>query len=1039
MNNCDIKDSPENTVQDSTTQSKVESSNKSEPIKDSSSRITNYPYLAKAQNLFDYFLIIGHELSDIQSECGYDIVNESIEKQDLIDKSEVINDCDTNEEFDKTKSLSVLNCISSVYCEQMIDENLIMSFIFPKTPPLRKMSSNKKVIVNYRTVTFFLNGDSVDGSNKNIFYGTALVFDEYFRNKNKEIIQIPKAFCIISQNPFFTLFNNILISVHKYFKEPSIKIPIEIILYNLINFIPNPLNNNYIFNCFHLNHQSASNEEQNGSSSNEIVNDNNSNTNVNVSVSLNETQVKKERTISKLKEINLHSDFYLYQISGYPFMDINMSEIFKIIPPQTIITIMILSFLEVDMLVFSEHLSQLNTFMYIISLLSYPCTDSTYFWHIISISLEDLKYEENNCKFVGKQTSVILGVNSSYDKKIDVTETFRYYIAVDIDNNDLEFKCRGDLVNDQNVQDILNICEYLKTLMENNETKENEKGFLASNVINLHKYLFNIYKSIPKDDKNIGIQNANFFEFDERIHKLNRSMQEAFYKFVLNILDVFHSDCSVKTNDNFDKQTKTPNENDSLSQNNNVIKTKHYIKYTPEFKRAETEIDKCFFNIVGETCKIRLFYNVFLIEHNTIDLYKLPFIFAENFILLRRLGLKDSTIKLFDIIDDFYLNYNDINFNSSDNNTSESFIQFDFANFIQRYNESFKQLFHEEIKLSSNVRAVKTHKIEYRYSRLELNNQIIYQYEHLLSNLNDDERNKIFPSLQHITSNKVKTSLFTKIYDSIEYSLINKVEFKYEDLIRFSLLIIISVISEFTDINDIMSLIMSQMELIKYSIRKYILIIFKIYNHLANKKINDMKIRDIAEAERLNYYLLSNFLSTKQILPDQELLEYMEKFAILEQKASQKNISSIPEEQPQETQKEVRSSGFFSRKEKKLEDSDSISCKLNFKKNIAYLENNALFDGDLYDNKKVKYIITYSIPKGKRKIDVPVYSPKKLYKECNFIVQQFLESDFDTDKIDKEKLINVLVVLRFYLKNLDEFKDVSCELFLKYLQTLLMQ
>ena len=35
---------------------------------------------------------------------------------------------------------------------------------------------------------------------------------------------------------------------------------------------------------------------------------------------------------------------------------------------------------------------------------------------------------------------------------------------------------------------------------------------------------------------------------------------------------------------------------------------------------------------------------------------------------------------------------------------------------------------------------------------------------------------------------------------------------------------------------------MSQMELIKYSIRKYILIIFKIYNHLANKKINDMKI-----------------------------------------------------------------------------------------------------------------------------------------------------------------------------------------------------
>jgi hypothetical protein len=79
------------------------------------------------------------------------------------------------------------------------------------------------------------------------------------------------------------------------------------------------------------------------------------------------------------------------------------------------------------------------------------------------------------------------------------------------------------------------------------------------------------------------------------------------------------------------------------------------------------------------------------------------------------------------------------------------------------------------------------------------------------------------------------------------------------------------------------------------------------------------------------------------------------------------------------------------------------------------------------------------MPKAKRKVDVPVYSPLKLYKECNALFHNLVDVDYDLEKISKDKLINAMIVLRFYLKNIDDFKNVSSELFLKYLQCLLMQ
>ena len=80
--------------------------------------------------------------------------------------------------------------------------------------------------------------------------------------------------------------------------------------------------------------------------------------------------------------------------------------------------------------------------MYIMYILNYPCNDSTYFWHIVSVSKDNLN-EEN--KFVGKVMVSMLGVNAAYDDCIDTFAFGSYHFIVDIDNKKILLKESLDL------------------------------------------------------------------------------------------------------------------------------------------------------------------------------------------------------------------------------------------------------------------------------------------------------------------------------------------------------------------------------------------------------------------------------------------------------------------------------------------------------------------------------------------------------------------------------------------------------------------
>ena len=133
-------------------------------------------------------------------------------------------------------------------------------------------------------------------------------------------------------------------------KKESNELPVELIIYNIVNFIPSPINYSLHLDLFN-------------------------------------------NSFNSIK-------FDLVQLSGYPSLDFDLSEAFNILPLNLFIEIYLLTVLEQSMLFFCSNLEILNMVMFILFVLNYPCNDSPYFWHIVSVSKNALTDSEN--KFVNK-------------------------------------------------------------------------------------------------------------------------------------------------------------------------------------------------------------------------------------------------------------------------------------------------------------------------------------------------------------------------------------------------------------------------------------------------------------------------------------------------------------------------------------------------------------------------------------------------------------------------------------------------------------
>ena len=127
------------------------------------------------------------------------------------------------------------------------------------------------------------------------------------------------------------------------------------------------------------------------------------------------------------------------------------------------------------MLFFSSNLEILNMVMYVLYILNYPCNDSTYFWHIVSVSKDNLT-EEN--KFVGKIMVSLLGVNAAYEESIDTIPFGKFHYIVDIDNRKMFLKESLDLSIDEkeDVDNLSSLHTYIQNIIK--EKSSVESSFL---------------------------------------------------------------------------------------------------------------------------------------------------------------------------------------------------------------------------------------------------------------------------------------------------------------------------------------------------------------------------------------------------------------------------------------------------------------------------------------------------------------------------------------------------------------------------------
>ena len=274
--------------------------------------IKRYPFNGRSKYLIDRFYIIGFRPNQIhkiifQNSQNMQILQNVAKKI----KEESLNSYSTKSQFNQKnhqkkiiidESPSLLNEISSEMQKELPDINLIKNMLFPnklyfyiKTESIRRSQILKRFTINNENFSFNkinsapLNVDQDDDEDNDILKnnskasnnlkvsstkqynmvfsynpqsgtnskksinGFAYVFFKEFKEKEeinnvKFSFFVPITFCIISEFPFFNSYYKLCKQIIQLFQNNKNEIPLEILIYNIINFSLSPLNGEILLN-----------------------------------------------------------------------------------------------------------------------------------------------------------------------------------------------------------------------------------------------------------------------------------------------------------------------------------------------------------------------------------------------------------------------------------------------------------------------------------------------------------------------------------------------------------------------------------------------------------------------------------------------------------------------------------------------------------------------------------------------------------------------------------------------------------------------
>ncbi|MCQ2817795.1 MAG: hypothetical protein MJ252_11070 [archaeon] len=452
-----------------------------------SNLIKRNPYFGNSTHLINSFMILGYEQCYIRNELLEQI--EEKEKLTASASNETQQESANFKEFNEAERPTLLSIISNLSDPKFRDFDLIRNIIFPNPPGILYTNNESSSHNKNPYSCIFSETTDVNGVEKNITYLYSYIFYEEKKEKKKKLL-IPKAFCIISGYPFFSLFYDICIKIYTLFKKTT-EIPFEILIFNIVNYTPCPLTYGLNLNLFPSLDLATYGRQKNFE--HPQINDQDANI------------TEKKQTIP--------------QLTGFPFIDLDLSQIFNIFNVNMLIKTYLFTLLERDMIFPSKDIEILNISLYIIANLAYPFTDTGYSRTIASIS----KGDRDNAFYIASNT-VLFGVNESEDVFEEMKvgrESFLYY----------SFE-KGEVLGKGVDDKTLEIKDFINSCLE--DASSSEPNTLKAAINKLQKRLTKYSEENKKKD-----QPAKFLNSFEGRKEINEGIMFAFYEFNLSLMKLF--------------------------------------------------------------------------------------------------------------------------------------------------------------------------------------------------------------------------------------------------------------------------------------------------------------------------------------------------------------------------------------------------------------------------------------------------------------------------------------------------------------------
>lgn len=1051
---------------------------------DQGSKIQKFPYNGKSKHLIEKIFFIGYEKNNLKKllekhkeaektkikekekekkdKEREEKEKEEKKKEDIYQKkinSELEPKEENDESFFFDEKPVVLSEVSSNYDQIYIDNNTVIDLIFPNYPLIYELNTIDEEISN---IVFSFNIPLQSTSKTSSNFYTYIYYDAVSLPGLKPYV-VPFAICILSEFPYFSNYQAIAESLKK---DILIKVPREIILYNIINFIPSPIN------C-------------------------------SVGVKLN-----PDGGIS-----NKENYYYFKQLSGYPLFQFDLNELFNILPIDVIIQIFFFTFLENDMIFFSENLEILNIVMYIFANLNYPLNDSTYFFHILSVSLDT--FMGGTSPFVTKTFSSLFGINASYSSKINTVSKKQEHFIVDLEKKEFFYKYNEARIEiKEDVQCNQQLHSYIISAMKGVHVED----FLGLAINDLYKELESVAKKVTH--RNIGAElvNPEFFKSRkddepkidmntnlEIMEKMNKQIQEHFYLFTLKILAKFFSYYKIEP----------PRENQYVFN----IDYNEKIGTINNFS-TNKNIEEIFIKKFKDCSKFNTYIANFIQNNDSIDLFKIPLLFAEEFInqIICLEQIKEQSkqillLKSFETIDNFYDQCDldvgiifDFDYLYKQIKNSPLILEdYNFLDLVEYY-KSYKDLIQSKARVQP-------------YDKMrDINDNVVFKYKAFLKNLNDEKSNEkmntLFPCLQKRLSHtellkipdlsqfnqkeqkdhiKIKGKQVEKkhkrgnyqinecikespssIQDAVERNILQQKQITRNDLIfcSFFYLFIITRKVPINEIKDYLDLTIDLLKLKKklYSFRKCVTLLVILYYEIIKQK---KKEGINAEREMQSLTKMIALIHEENIIPNEELIQYLNE-SIKQKYVDINEVYKIASQRETSQYLNINKVGEYANPDKTFEKSDVseinnptpglsafpktqgvMSKSKNYLQyNLASdgtrkyadfflkLSENIIFSGDLtlfdkgMDNTSkeeqknvskgdLEHKTIYAIPLTQKYCFYTfLFSTLKLYYYSIEMQKAVFKSDLSY-KPDYEKLKNITCVLIFYVENISNLLAVG--------------